>query len=102
MHQVVQLLPWQIIFWQILEEKNNWINQPSKDKLDLEIESLREKDVAGIHNCVYENENDFIEIKHTAKNRIGFAYGAIAAARFIHNKVGVYGMSELLNQEMHN
>ncbi|GAH21852.1 unnamed protein product, partial [marine sediment metagenome] len=39
---------------------------------------------------------DCIELKHKAKNRAGFAHGAIIAAEFIKNKIGVYKMEDVL------
>ena len=39
---------------------------------------------------------DFIEIKHSAKSRKGFALGAILAAEFIKDKKGYFTMNDLL------
>jgi 4-hydroxy-tetrahydrodipicolinate reductase len=39
---------------------------------------------------------DEIEIKHTAKNRDGFALGAIIAAEWIKDKKGVFTMKDIL------
>lgn len=77
--------------------KDHWTTNNSNAPKDLNISSLRQKDVAGIHTTKIENQHDIIEIKHSAKNRIGFADGALEAAKFIQNKVGVFGMSDLLN-----
>ena len=40
---------------------------------------------------------DSIEIKHTAKNRKGFALGAVIAAEWIVDKKGVFQMSDIIN-----
>lgn len=61
------------------------------------INSERIKEIAGIHKVTYSSEYDEIEIKHAAKNRIGFAAGAIFAAEWILNKKGVFNMDDLLS-----
>lgn len=74
------------------------------DEFDLEsdnsptlaIQALREPNVPGTHTLIYESEIDKIEITHEAKGRLGFAKGAIAAARFLIGKKGIYSMSDLL------
>jgi 4-hydroxy-tetrahydrodipicolinate reductase len=38
-------------------------------------------------------------LEHEAKNRIGFAAGALLASEWIIGKTGVFGMSDLLNFE---
>ena len=53
--------------------------------------------VAGTHIIKYSSGTDEIEIKHTAKNRDGFAIGAILAAEWIINKKGVFTLKDMLN-----
>jgi 4-hydroxy-tetrahydrodipicolinate reductase len=62
----------------------------------LPIQAIREPNVPGTHTLIYESEIDKIEITHEAKGRLGFAKGAIAAARFLIGKKGIYSMSDLL------
>ncbi len=62
----------------------------------LPIMALREPDVPGTHTLIYENEIDKIEITHEAKGRLGFAQGAISAARFLIGKQGIFNMNDLL------
>jgi 4-hydroxy-tetrahydrodipicolinate reductase len=76
--------------------KKNWINSPTTDSEYLEIISKREPHVPGTHSVVYNSEVDFIEIKHQAHSRKGFALGAILAAEFLEGKTGVFGMEDLL------
>jgi 4-hydroxy-tetrahydrodipicolinate reductase len=40
---------------------------------------------------------DFIEIKHVAHNREGFALGAVIAAEWIIGKKGVFSMKDVLD-----
>ena len=78
-------------------DKNQWVNEPSNNKTDLEIVSLREPEVPGTHTIKYENEIDKIEITHTAHNRKGFALGSVLAAEWLTDKNGVFTMQDMLN-----
>jgi 4-hydroxy-tetrahydrodipicolinate reductase len=82
---------------QKLDRKDKWINEPSSFNNYLEIKSFREDNISGIHNVLYTSEIDSIEIKHTAKNRDGFAIGALMAAEWIQNKKGMFTMNDMLN-----
>jgi 4-hydroxy-tetrahydrodipicolinate reductase len=76
-------------------DKNNWaIENPKED--DVFIEVKRVENVPGTHTVTYNSEVDFIEIKHVAHNREGFALGAIIAAEWIIGKKGVFSMKDVL------
>lgn len=79
-----------------VDNLSSWINDkaPAHDKL--EISSIREGQVAGIHLVNYESDNDILELRHTAKSRKGFAEGALMAAEWLIGKEGVFGMNDLL------
>ena len=62
------------------------------------ISSERIGDIPGKHIINYSSKVDEIEIKHTAKNRDGFAMGAIIAAEWIQNKKGIFNMQDVLAQ----
>jgi 4-hydroxy-tetrahydrodipicolinate reductase len=62
----------------------------------LAINSIRMGEVAGIHEVNYESEEDNIHMVHQAKNRTGFARGAVMAAEYLAGKKGVFGMKDLL------
>ncbi len=62
---------------------------------ELPVSSIREGEVPGIHVIRYESEADSIILTHDAKNRKGFALGAVLAAEFTANKEGYLGMSDL-------
>ena len=62
----------------------------------IEIRSVREGAVPGIHTVSYESEDDILELRHTIKNRRTLAQGAVVAAEFLCGKQGVYGMEDLL------
>lgn len=77
--------------WQ-LKERQTQINAET-----ILIEAKRVPDVPGTHIISYESQIDSIEIKHTAHNRKGFALGAIIAAEWLNNKIGIYTMKDVLN-----
>jgi len=77
-------------------DKNNWaIEKPKED--DVFIDVKRTDDVPGTHSVFYSSEVDFIEIKHVAHNREGFALGAVIAAEWIIGKKGVFSMKDVLD-----
>ncbi|MDX1903669.1 MAG: 4-hydroxy-tetrahydrodipicolinate reductase [Thermonemataceae bacterium] len=77
--------------------KTAWVNNLSGKENEITIVSKREPNVPGTHTITYHSPEDFIEIKHEAHNRTGFALGAVLAAEFIQNKQGIFSMKELLN-----
>ncbi|GAB1430169.1 4-hydroxy-tetrahydrodipicolinate reductase [Ignavibacteria bacterium] len=61
---------------------------------ELHIGSLRVGSIFGQHSAIFDADSDTLEITHTAKNRKGFALGALQAAEWITNKKGMYNFSE--------
>ncbi|MBA7519326.1 4-hydroxy-tetrahydrodipicolinate reductase [subsurface metagenome] len=82
-----------------LERKKDWKPGTDDNKQTIHITSKRENEIPGIHAINYESEVDFIEIRHSAKSRKGFAVGAVLAAEFIYNKKGVYSMDDMMEVE---
>lgn len=78
-----------------LDRKKSWSMESPKEEA-LSIEAIREGEITGIHEVRYESDMDFIELKHHAKTRKGFALGAVLAAEFIQNKKGIFTMRDLL------
>lgn len=78
-----------------LDRKDYWVKEEAKATNELPIHSIREGEVPGIHSIRYESEADSITITHDAKNRKGFALGAVLAAEFTCGKQGFLGMSDL-------
>ena len=62
------------------------------------ITAKRIVDETGTHTVTYSSSVDDIEIIHTAKNRDGFAMGAIIAAEWVIGKKGVFSMKDVLAQ----
>ena len=64
---------------------------------ELPISAIREGEVPGIHTVRYESEADSIIITHDAKNRKGFALGAVLAAEYTALHTGFLGMNDLFH-----
>jgi 4-hydroxy-tetrahydrodipicolinate reductase len=73
--------------------KSEIINHKSNSLL---IVAKREPNVPGTHTVTYTSSVDYLQIKHEAKSRKGFAEGAVMAARWMVGKKGVFEMKDLL------
>lgn len=62
----------------------------------LHVTSTRAGRFAGIHEIGFDSAYDFIELKHTAHGRSGFAYGALRAAEWIVGRTGIYDMEDFV------
>lgn len=62
----------------------------------LHISSTRLGSVVGTHAVTFDSEADSIEMIHTAKNRSGFAIGALIAAEWLNGKQGLFTMKDVL------
>lgn len=82
-----------------IERKTIWKNNETNKDEELEIESIRKGEVSGIHTIEYDSAFDTIELKHTAKNRKGFAQGAVIAAEWLHGKKGIFDMNDILSEK---
>ncbi|MDR1602612.1 MAG: 4-hydroxy-tetrahydrodipicolinate reductase [Tannerella sp.] len=80
-----------------LDRKKRWTSGAGDDASELVIKSVREGETPGIHEVAYESGVDYIQIKHSAKSREGFALGAVLAAEFTAGKKGFLGMDDLLH-----
>jgi len=78
--------------WKLAEENF----ELSTLNFQLPVIAHRLPNVPGTHTVTYESGIDKIEITHEAKNRKGFALGAVLAAEFVHNKKGIFTMKDLL------
>ena len=82
------------------ERKEKWVKETVENPEELGIKSYRTDNVPGTHIVRYESEEDCIEIIHTAKNRRGFALGAIMAAEWVIGKKGFFDMKNLLESQI--
>lgn len=83
--------------WQLKEEKQGWFHRHKKDVVP--ITSIREGEVPGIHEVVYDSDIDTITLRHSAKSRKGLALGAVLAAEYLEGKKGYHTMRQLLADE---
>ena len=68
---------------------------PAEAADELRINAIRRDEVPGIHTIRYDSVADSITITHDAKNRSGFALGAVLAAEFVKDNNGFLGMKDL-------
>lgn len=78
-----------------LNRKDKWVKEEAATQAELPIHSIREGEVFGLHSIRYDSAADSITITHDAKNRSGFALGAVLAAEYTATKEGYLGMSDL-------
>ena len=80
-----------------LDAKHSWSeNMPVTDD-SIHITARREGEIPGTHTIVYDSAVDTIRITHEAKNRKGFALGAVVAAEFTVGKKGFLTMQDLFS-----
>jgi 4-hydroxy-tetrahydrodipicolinate reductase len=75
------------------------------DKLDravgpdeLHFASVRGGFIPGTHTVLFDSAEDTIEITHTARNRAGFALGAVLAAEWIAGKKGCFEFTDFMSE----
>jgi 4-hydroxy-tetrahydrodipicolinate reductase len=79
--------------------KKNVLTETSRKEIkpeQLHITSTRIGHVVGRHSVLFDSEADSIELVHTAKNRGGFALGAIMAAEWLKGKKGIFTMKDVI------
>jgi 4-hydroxy-tetrahydrodipicolinate reductase len=62
----------------------------------IDISSTRAGAIPGIHTIGFDGPSDTIELTHTARDRRGFAAGALLAAQWIQGKRGWYSMMDVM------
>lgn len=65
---------------------------------ELHFASLRAGHNPGEHIIGFDSEADTIEIKHTARNRMGLALGALKAAGWISSRKGIFNFRDVFQQ----
>jgi 4-hydroxy-tetrahydrodipicolinate reductase len=88
--------------------KKTIVRQLSDDRKlaseELQVAALRLGGVFGKHSAFIDSDADEIVISHTAKNRSGFASGAVEAAAWLalqhKTKPGFYTMDDFLNERL--
>ncbi len=62
----------------------------------VDMSSTRAGAIPGTHTIGFDGPSDTIELTHTARDRRGFAAGALLAARWIHGRRGWFSMADVL------
>lgn len=62
----------------------------------IDMSSTRAGTIPGVHTVGFDAASDTIELTHTARDRRGFAAGALVAARWIHGRRGWFTMKDVL------
>lgn len=65
----------------------------------IQISSLRTGSTVGEHAVIFDSESDTVEFLHRAKDRSGFAHGALIAAAWVRERNGVFTMKDVLTTE---
>ena len=78
----------------IITDKLNRAPKPE----ELHVASVRGGSIPGIHTVLLDSAADTIEIKHSARNRSGFALGAVMAAEWILGKKGFYSVEDFIQE----
>lgn len=80
------------------EKSKILVNTPHAEihQNQLHVTSTRGGHVLGTHTVYLDSEVDTLELTHRARNRSGFAGGALKAAELIHGKKGYFSFEELL------
>jgi 4-hydroxy-tetrahydrodipicolinate reductase len=62
----------------------------------IDMSSARAGMIPGTHTVGFDSASDTIELIHRARDRRGFAAGALLAARWVHGRSGWYSMQDVL------
>ena len=62
----------------------------------IDVSSTRAGAIPGVHTVGFDSASDTIELTHTARDRRGFAAGALLAARWIQGRRGWFTMKDVL------
>lgn len=84
-------------------EKRLCINPCSSkalEKNDLHVAWQRVGSIPGTHQLLFDSHEDSISLTHTARNREGFAKGALEAAFWLADKKGWYTINDLINDKI--
>jgi 4-hydroxy-tetrahydrodipicolinate reductase len=68
---------------------------------ELHVSSSRVGSVPGIHTLTLDSAADTIEVRHEARNRGGFALGAVLAAEWVVDKHGFFAVEAFVQALMH-
>jgi 4-hydroxy-tetrahydrodipicolinate reductase len=86
-----------------IQRKKTILSDPPQGKIrpdQLQVTSTRAGAIVGTHTVTFDSVADSIELKHSAKNRSGFALGALLAAEWVVDKHGIFTMEDVLAETL--
>jgi len=84
----------------VLSRKTSISTETQHEKIDpaaLHVSSTRGGEVIGRHQVTIDGPYETIDIIHSAKNRQGFAQGALLAASWIYGRTGFYDIANVID-----
>ena len=87
------------VLLETLGRKTSWREGPAPGAPDpavLWVTSTRAGEVPGIHEVFLEGPSDSIVLRHTARDRDGFARGAVEAAEWLVGRTGFFSIDDML------
>lgn len=80
-----------------LQRKHKWGESSApNDPYQLDVVTARIGHVFGQHRIIMDGPADHIVLEHTAKDRSGFALGAVRAAEWIQGRTGFFTLEDML------
>lgn len=80
-----------VLLQSILE---NWDRERAEN---VQINSFRCGAIPGTHEVIFDSLCDTIKLTHQARNREGFAFGALKAALWLNGKKGIFTMKDFIH-----
>ena len=83
-------------------KKTIYIDNPDKKPVETELYVSAERvgNVTGTHSVLIDGVCDSIELTHTARNREGFALGALRAAEWLKGKTGIFTIEDMIDDTL--
>lgn len=70
------------------------------EEQELHVASVRGGNIPGIHTVTMDSLADTVEITHNARNRGGFALGAVLASEWLKDKKGFFRVEDFIDQTL--
>lgn len=83
-----------------LPSRTRWEVAPPAGRADPEVVYVsvtRAGEIAGTHIVAFEGRHDRVELRHEARDRGGFAEGALEAARWVRGRPGIHTLTDWLH-----
>ncbi len=82
-----------------MERKSKTVSDLPQGRIgdhELHLSSTRDGSIPGRHQVIFDSEDDTIVLEHSARNRKGFADGALVAARWICGRKGLFNIKDMM------